>query len=868
MDHEALVELIGRQALQAGGVEAAVRLISKLGVGEEAIQRAVDDYRRRVANIRYMKVVTGLEDPGLPAPWYAGPQPDDVFWPELKRVLHEERGLSRAVVSMVDEASSSVVGRLSPPHRTDFNVRGLVVGHVQSGKTTNFTSVVAKAADIGYRLFIILSGITDGLRLQTQRRIEADLISRNPKAWYNLTQNGDFVGPGNATNLLGNTDHRLIAVVKKNSSRLRRLNKWLKSASDSVIRDLPILVIDDEADQASIDVGRDEDRSTINQLILDLLERPRVAYVGYTATPFANFLIDPSYPNDLYPRDFIINLPKPANHYGTASIFGREPLSHDEHGAETDGFDMVRHVPPEELPDLKPPSSREKWEAWTPRITPSLAEATRYFVMATAARRVRGSQDPMHSTMLVHTTQLSSPQLSFQKPLERLLEQYAQLISDEDPAFMAELEGQWHREQSRMPSDLFEEVPVGFSQLSQELLPTVRSTRVLVDNYLSKDALDFAEDGGIQIVVGGNKLSRGLTLEGLLVSFFVRATSFYDTLLQMGRWFGFRDGYADLPRLWLTPELHNWFIHLATVEQEIRYEIQRYEAEHVKPTDVPVLIRTHPKLNITSAAKMRHAVRAHMSFERRRLQTILFHHRDADWLASNLNATHNLIRGAAFDGKPAEDIGHGRWLIQDVDASRVISFINDYSFHEASYDLKADLLEKYIAEQNGFDELKQWNIVIMGLPRAPERRELDLGIGRPVVLINRSRIRTGAEYANIKALMSRKDIVADLGLDPSSIGDGFDQLIDLRPPGKGLLLVYPIDKTSQPGAPRGGKLQREALDAVEDVIGIALVFPKALHSTPQAYVSADLSSVEHEEVEVPEDEDLGDDVPLDPGAAN
>lgn len=862
-DQQNLVRTLSKLAAQGGGLEEAVRELEGLGIPRDRIAAAREQYLREAERIRSLSEVSAIDAADeLPPVWYRGPQDGHVFWPALERVLSGDPDLDAAAVGMVDRASDAVVSRIARPGDPEFSFRGLVLGHVQSGKTTNFTAVAAKAADWGYRLVIVLSGLTNNLREQTQKRIEEMLVLPGREDWYNLTEEGDFKSPGNAANILSNQAHRIIGVIKKNPSRLRRLNRWLDSAPDEVLRNLPILVIDDEADQASIDIGSEDERSKINDLILRLIDRPKVSYIGYTATPFANLLIDPTYPEGLYPRHFILDLPRPEGYFGAETLFGREPLTHDEHGGSTDGYDMIRHVHRDEITRVRPPWNREQREEWEPALTSSLEDAVLYFLIATAARRVRGT-GVEHSTMLVHTTQLTEPQFQIREPIRDLLREVESRLDDGDAAFLRDLQNRWEEETTRVPPETFGEEPVAFDAFLEQLPGVIEDISVMVDNYRAEERLDYDEGPQTIIVIGGNTLSRGLTLEGLVVSYFVRSTSYYDTLLQMGRWFGYRDGYADLPRVWMPSDLQEWFNHLATVEQEIRYEIRRYRTEGLTPLDVPVRIRSHPQLNVTSAAKMGSAISAQMSFERRRVQTILFHHRDEEWLRNNLEATRELVRTAVRRGHPPRDLGRGRWILQDVPADQVLSFIDAYRFHEESHDLRSDLLAGYIREQNGLGELESWNVVIMGTTPGNGRRGIDLELGRPVGLLNRSRIdNPGIPHANIKALMSRTDIVVDLGIDAAALDDrSFENLIGMRPGGLGLLLIYPIEQNSTPGATAGGRQRRVDLEAVEDVIGVGFVFPRSANPTPQNYVSADLSGIEREELDIETAEEL------DPGLA-
>lgn len=260
--------------------------------------------------------------------WYAGPRAEDRNWSALLEILAEDGWDSDALKDLYD-SSTKVVAHLPNPHgRDDYQCRGLVLGYVQSGKTTNFTAVIAKAADAGYRFFIVLSGIHNALRQQTQDRLNDQLWEHNPEIWNRLTDETDFKPTANVDALLATQDQRVLAIVKKNGPRLRALKKWLFGARAEVLAACPVLIIDDEADQASVNTSKPDRQATrINRLIRDIVNGlPKSAYVGYTATPFANVLIDPKDYEDLYPRDFIVDLPRPAMYIGPEAIFGREPL--------------------------------------------------------------------------------------------------------------------------------------------------------------------------------------------------------------------------------------------------------------------------------------------------------------------------------------------------------------------------------------------------------------------------------------------------------------------------------------------------------------------------------------------------------------
>jgi len=289
-------------AVRKGPDEAERWFLKTFGADQARVMRAA--YEVEALRLRELRDPPSL-DGDADAPWYLGPQPGDLCWPAVELLL-KRKGWSDDDLRSLDVASSKVVARLSHPNTERFTTRGLVLGHVQSGKTTNFTSVIAKAADRKYRLFIVLSGIHNSLREQTQERLTEYLVEPNDAYWMPLTeQNRDFTPPPGATAtvyLARHAQHQVLCVVKKNGPRLRRLKEWLASAAAEELKRLPVVMIDDEADQASVATPR------INGLIKDILDLlPKAAYIGYTATPFANLLIDPS-SQDLYPSNFIHRL--------------------------------------------------------------------------------------------------------------------------------------------------------------------------------------------------------------------------------------------------------------------------------------------------------------------------------------------------------------------------------------------------------------------------------------------------------------------------------------------------------------------------------------------------------------------------------
>lgn len=819
-------------------VEAIKKL--RLFASEDVIKRIMERYDEDMVRIKEMRephsvVIDNYET------WYAGPHPDDKLWPAIEDDLIKQGWPRDPAIDSLDDSSTRIVSLLQHPRKNEFSTRGLVVGYVQSGKTTNFTAVMAKAADRGYKLFIVLAGIHNGLRRQTQARLIQQLVEPNPTLWTQITDlDRDFSPTANPASFFGKSNKtHVLCVVKKNATVLRKLVKWLGDASEYLV-DCPALIIDDEADQATVAT------KSINPLIRQILNTlPKSAYVGYTASPFANLLIDPS-ADDLYPEHFIVNLPKPYGHFGTEVLFGRYALDGEDPTEVDDGYDMIRTVPDDDVALVRP-KTRADAEDFYPSITDTLRQAVLYFWLTTAARRVRGGGNP-HSTMLIHTSVRTAVHNSFRDPLMLLRAKVGNNLSDS--VLRRELRELWEEETSKVPATEFDEKPVSFDEVASELPGVLRDCRIVMDNSESTDRLDYENGPVVAIAVGGNTLSRGLTLEGLSVSYFVRAVSTYDTLLQMGRWFGYRTGYADLPRIWMTEELEDWFRHLATVETEMRRDIDVYMTEGKTPMTFAVRLRTHPSLRVTAAAKMKDAVSALSSYGGQRVQTRYFR-MESEWLLRNQSAAQVLVNAALGVSRAEGNGADGRYLIRGVQSAHVLDFLRDYQFHEKSQECDARLMAGYIEKRiRNAGTLRRWNVAIVGKPAVAEQDLFDFAPGVSVGRIVRSQFASGIDHTDIKTLMSRRDAGLDLdGITSATTEGDIAKARKTQQPDAGLLVLYPIDKVSEP---EPSKAKRESLNAPEHVIGVGLVFPSPANDDSTVawesdYISADLSGVEIEE---------------------
>ncbi|MCZ4569766.1 Z1 domain-containing protein [Rhodococcus erythropolis] len=821
----------------------AVKNLRLFGADESVVKLVRAKHDAESLRIRELDEPPSVFLNGRPT-WYTGPDMDmDKNWPALLGSMRK-KDFGEENIQSVDESSTKILALLDHPKQDEFRTRGLVVGFVQSGKTTNFTAVMAKAADRGYKLFIVLSGIHNSLRRQTQIRLVNDLVASNPGQWHQVTsETRDFVPPPNPKAFFAAQGQCLLLVVKKNSVVLRKLSKWLGSAGEYLDK-CPTLIIDDEADQSTVATPK------INPLLYDVLNKfPQVGYVGYTATPFANLLIDPSVEEDFYPRDFIVNLPQPEGYHGTEVLFGRDLLAGEDPEDLPGGWDMIREVPDDEVDDLKPKNKKEA-AYFEPAITHSVRAAVEWFWLATAARRVRGGGNP-HSTMLVHTTTETRVHEGFKEPLLNLRARTLGRLDAGDTAFVEHLRSTWDQETARVPASDFGEEKVPFEEVLDELRSVIRDTRVIIDNYRSKDRLNYEAGPVTAIAVGGSTLSRGLTLEGLVTSLFVRAVSAYDTLLQMGRWFGYRNHYADLPRIWMTDELAGWFKHLATVEADMRQDINRYMTSNETPLTFAVRLRSHPKLSITSKAKMTSAVLAHAAYGGQLVESRYFDVSDAgrEWMARNAAAARALVTAAAKDGVRYEEVRKQTAVFADVPYDHVQDFLRSYEFHKESSDGDRDRLVSYITKRVRAGALLRWSIAVIGNGR-DETEPRDMGGGVSVRMVKRARLgqkgQILSDVADIKTLSSRRDETIDLTLGGPVPGK-HNEILALRQkqrPDQGLLLIYPIEPESN----TGDKVGRRPLAAPTDdvVVGVTILFPEPRPGSRDSdveYWSADLSNV-------------------------
>jgi hypothetical protein len=834
------------------------------------------------------------------------------FWERYRRLLISQT-LPAQAVRRLEEITDDILGRLEAPSRSGaWDRRGMVVGQVQSGKTANYVGLICKAADAGYRVIVVLAGMHDSLRSQTQRRIDEGFLGfdsrttlafndgeRNSRigagalvanmkllpafSYTSSLQKGDF-NRNRASSVAAQVgSDPVVLVVKKNKTILENLIAWTTAnalvdpnTGKAIVMDQPLLVIDDEADNASVntkEVEREVDESgqllkesdptAINRLIRTLLTTfEKSAYVGYTATPFANIFIwedekHSQYGEDLFPKSFIVRLPPPSNYIGPAQVFGVRPAgSIDEGGIEA--LPIIRHIDDYEefIPD------KHKKDLAVGPLPESLLQAMRAFVLTCAARRARG-QLAVHNSMLIHVTRFVDVQRQVVERVAEQLDEMKRRIRLGEGAshitLMGRLKAQWESD-FEPTSEAFPEgyrgESLGWAEVEAELLEAIERIGVLQINGTSADALGYAEnaDGLNVIAVGGDKLSRGLTLDGLSVSYYLRASKMYDTLMQMGRWFGYRPGYLDLCRLYTTAELEDWYRDITVANEELLEEFDAMAASGGTPRDYGLRVRKHPAgLMITARAKMRNGKELKLDYSGAGVPTNAFSLNPEDHRA-NLDLVAGFIAQQVAEHRTSGDRGpRGAHLMASVPPSEISQLLASFRISPRARQANGSMLARYIQNSAGHGELTDWTVALITNRKA--ETGLTIG-GLPVGLIERSPKKDGrgglavpdaytigqilsppdewidlteAEFERAKELTRvrfEEGLIESRSSSPPEI-DGIGTR-RARPSERGLLLLYPLD-TQRPRA------EGLALDFEDPLLGFYVSFPSSTSSHPVKY---------------------------------
>jgi hypothetical protein len=711
-------------------------------------------------------------------------------WEKHREFLIRQPKWKKHQVDSISDESLKIIASTTPLMREKFQCRGLVVGYVQSGKTANFTAVAARAADVGYRLIIVLSGIHDSLRNQTQKRLNRELVNIGVH-WTTLTtEESDFQVPIVA-NGFGN-EGTVLVVAKKIPPILRRLNQWITDLHGH-LELIPVLVIDDEADQASINtkgnrmdaaidpplLNDESDPSITNGLIRDTLRRiPRATYIAYTATPFANILIDPyavdrQVGEDLFPKDFVVQLPRPDGYTGTEELFG----------VMAEGRDVVRLVASSDVSALKS-KRRKKSEPLLAQLhstlPQSLCDAILMFIVAGAIRILRNQTGTPH-TMLVHVSQMQADQIRIGDAINSQIKSWR----DHDRIVPGSLRGML---ESALDDLGAIQLPECRSVVLDESVINLSRAQVSVLNSKTGEELEYEEKPNRQLIaVGGNRLSRGLTLEGLTIAYFLRTTSMADSLLQMARWYGFRSGYEDLIRIWTTEIIAEWFVELALVEESLRDSITAMNRAGRRPDEMALRMRAHSELMLTSKRKSKMHEVSSRSWSGENPQTILLPLTNSNALQENLFSTTKLLAAHPYTQR-----AFGGRLSFDVPSETIGSFLRSFNVHPEAIAFQGNLLADWIAERSVVGELTTWTIFVA----SPDRdRQVMIG-DHSYGLVIRSLIGPNS----IGVLIDPRHEGVDLNGGPDSYrtGDIYNAkaMRRARPVSHGLLMIYPLDPQS------------------------------------------------------------------------
>ena len=792
--------LANEQNPTAEGIRELINGLRKLplfeGVTQEAAENLAQRFEERISITQHIGSV--LVERGH-QPWLdaARARIEPYYWSRYRQHLIQE-GLPNAAVTTLDDVTDRVLGLMQDPMRSErWDRRGLVVGHVQSGKTANYTGLICKAADAGYKLIVVIAGIHNNLRSQTQRRIDEGFVGRDSARL--LSKQADmFVGVGRFDNArrpvtftntsrdfnkmtatgvgipIQNLLEPAVFVIKKNSSTLRNLIEWLREHSARGGResiDEPMLLIDDEADNASININQGSGEvSRINSQIRELLQLfDRSCYVGYTATPFANIFIDPNTDadmigEDLFPRSFIVSLDPPSNYFGPTSVFLENSSYHIRHIEDNEDHLPIKHP----------------IDVLVSSLPPSLRDAVRTFILARAIRLARG-HERQHCSMLVNASRFVNVQRQLRNEIHALLDRIQRSIRvngklPPDSALqdveLLELHKVWRRE--------FSDTEFDWPAIQSFLLTASAPIRVIEVNSRSPGTLDYnghRQDGLNVIAVGGFSLSRGLTLEGLMVSYFMRNSMMYDTLMQMGRWFGYRLGYQDLCRIWMPEAAEGWYEHISESIEELRGEFRIMEAANANPEEFGLKVRSHPDtLIVTARNKMGTGERVpvRIGLASRLIETHALR-RDDTSLRVNRRAVNRLALALGQVGFPietAKSVDFG-WLLKGVPAEPILEFLLEFRNHDGSPLTSGQPVRTYIRERQG-DELAEWDVLFASVSAKANFEDESLGIS-----IRRQRRTEGKRSDGRTLLVSNRQRVSTRGIERTGLSREQRELAEL-----------------------------------------------------------------------------------------
>ena len=658
-------------------------------------------------------------------------------------------GGENGTLTKLDLNTQRILSKLANPDGPSIVRKGMVVGNVQSGKTANYIGLISKAADAGYKVIVVLAGILDDLRIQTQIRIEEGFIGKNAcnqelvgvgKVDKKLIENSklafttredDFKTKNlkafGALNFLSFKD-TYIFIIKKNTSILRNLNSWLSKElrNNSITKaNGSLLLIDDEADNASINTKAgspylnkkktekdfdpsDVDPSKINGQIRKLIQKFKIStYVGYTATPFANIFISPQNKNkmfseDLFPKHFIQYIKPPDTYFGPSKIF-----------VENKFPDFFRYIPIDEINGIEKPCIPKGHKKYfrVQGIPKSLKKAIHSFIIATSIRKIRLGGGPFHASMLVNPSTFTDVQISVKGKIQEYIElMNNQLTMVKNTYIISEIKEVWDNDFKHLQKSH------NWDFILNTIIEILKDIEiVVVNNSRKSEKLEyekFKKEGRKIIVVGGFSLSRGLTLEGLITSYYLRYSKMYDSMLQMGRWFGYRMGYEDLCKLYLSKESHEDFKIISNAIEELSVKFEEMQALNATPMEFGLQVRTdaqNKRLIITAKNKMGAAqkVLRSYSYSGKLVQNYCFERNKISQNLKTVDDFHSEVLKKYMKNK----LNHCEYYgFRDVEGTLIYDLLNKFEISELNDTITKDTLLKYFKKRLKY-ELKHWHII-------------------------------------------------------------------------------------------------------------------------------------------------------------
>jgi len=751
-----LAEIHAEEKLIGIEVDELIKLIRRhapllqINLTDETLNEVVLMVRMEIDVIGGKSAVSIDGDTGFKS-WYSR----DVlkkggFWDRFYKYINSaEKRLPASVIKQLDEDTDEIVQRLGDPNQSEsYKRRGMVFGDVQAGKTLSYTGVMNKACDAGYKVIIVLAGTTEALRSQTQERLDYEFVGEISTVGNQVAHYAKFVGVGNhgqGLRLICRTDvesdfknHRgfsidsvkqpILIVAKKNQSPLREIINWLdnqnKQSSKKVAA--PVLIIDDEADNASVNTGHEQgDPKTINHLIRQIIDRcDKVSYLGYTATPFANIFISPDDTYDksdlveLFPKDFIVSINPPSNYCGGKFYFIDE---------DTSEYALCP------IEDAEKSFPKNQPLVGIPK---SLEDAVMQFFIASAIkdeRRAFGltskTGDGRFDSMLINVAIKTSSQNDLKPAIKDIVDVIYEGINsnralDNLNSLFVDIKNMFD---TKFAPYIASDMQISWAEV-YERLKKLEKPVVISINTKSTDRLNWKPDAPCKVIaIGGFTLSRGITLSGLTISYIFRNSKAFDTILQMGRWFGYRDGYRDLVRLWVENDFSEAFDRATRASDDLRKDIIQMNRLKMTPSQFGMKVSTYPGLLPTAKNKMQTAeiIEMKVDFSGTKPEVHCFfvdkdieekNQLAVEIFTKELVSKYTQRKRFVIDGEK-EEVDSAQIVFESVDSSIVVDLIKNFYIHPSnSLRIGESFFKQYIEELQ-FGKLRNWDVIYYSRPK-------------------------------------------------------------------------------------------------------------------------------------------------------